>query len=380
MTGKERTLATMRGEEVDRVPIWLREGFPVTEGPADADDYANGWQADPAYRELFEYVAPYGEVVSGWGAAPFNRMLMIPPKYMRGEREEVSKDLIRSHTYVDTPRGELHGITEMRRGLNTGWRVKYPVESREELEKLASVPFDLDPNHITSAIESYRKAGAKLGDRGVLRMGISSPIVVISGSMPFQLFLEFSLTERKWFHELLEEITRRSLVVLEALLEAEKLDTTVNFGGSEQCTPPLMPPDAFDEYVVPYDGKVIQRLKQEGTLVNVHCHGKVSRALKCMVEMGVDASDPVEPPPAGDTTYAEAREIVGDELTIVGNLEFDELEHSEPAQIRERVKEILSFGNRRLILSSSAGPISAVTPRLADNYRTMVDAALEFGS
>ena len=30
MNGKERLQAAIKGESVDRVPIWLREGFPLS--------------------------------------------------------------------------------------------------------------------------------------------------------------------------------------------------------------------------------------------------------------------------------------------------------------------------------------------------------------
>lgn len=109
----------------------------------------------------------------------------------------------------------------------------------------------------------------------------------------------------------------------------------------------------------------------------MHCHGKVRHALGSMKEMGVDSTDPVEPPDAGDVTYGEAREIAGDKLTLVGNLEFDELEYSTPQQIRERIEEIARHGSRRLILGASAGPISKVTPQLVKNYKAWVDAAVE---
>jgi len=97
-----------------------------------------------------------------------------------------------------------------------------------------------------------------------------------------------------------------------------------------------------------------------------------------MKEMGADATDPVEPPPAGDVTYEEARRIADGRITLMGNLEFDELEHAEPARIRERVREILRLGSDRLILTASAGPINAVTERLAENYRVWIDTALEY--
>jgi uroporphyrinogen-III decarboxylase len=140
-----------------------------------------------------------------------------------------------------------------------------------------------------------------------------------------------------------------------------------------------MAPQAFDEYVVPYDGAIIKRLKRAGVMVNVHCHGKVRHALKCMAEMGVDSTDPVEPPPAGDVSFEEARGIVGDRMTLVGNLEWDEFTHLTPGEIRKRVRKVCSLGKDRVILAASAGPTTYITPRVADNIKAFVDAGLEYG-
>jgi hypothetical protein len=96
-----------------------------------------------------------------------------------------------------------------------------------------------------------------------------------------------------------------------------------------------------------------------------------------MIEMDVDSTDPVEPPPAGDVTFREAREIVQDRLTLIGNLEFDELENREPDYIASRVKEILSHGSDRLVIGSSAGPIHALTPKIATNYKSWIKTYLE---
>jgi uroporphyrinogen-III decarboxylase len=187
------------------------------------------------------------------------------------------------------------------------------------------------------------------------------------------------VAERGWFHELCDEITRRQLAICEAVFEGVTDDTLVTFGGSEQCTPPMMRPQAYDEYVVPYEGRLVAWLRQRGLPVSIHCHGKVRHALGCMLAMGADATDPLEPPPAGDVTYAEARALVGDRLTLMGNLEWDMLETAEPAEVRRQVRAVLAHGTRRLILAASAGPISAVTRRLVDNYRTWIDTALEYG-
>lgn len=387
MTGRERLMAAMRGEPVDRVPIWLREGFPITEPLADADSFGSGWQADPAYRALYDEIIPFADDFHNWGAGDLggdwgrwsNRFLMVPPQYIHSEETQVTRDLRRIVETVDAPCGPLTSVDEFRRGHNTAWHVKTLVESVEDLKKLAEVPYDFDTSCVEGIVAGYQRARAQVADRGALRISLSSPIVSISGCMKLETFLEFSLTEKALFHELLQEITRRNLILVDAVFGECEMDTTVNVGGSEQCTPPMMPPEAYAEYVSPYDGQLVDRLHEYGVLVNCHCHGKVSRGLRSMAEMGFDATDPVEPPPAGDVTYAQAREIVDGRVTLVGNLEFGELCFAEPQHIRERVREILGFGKERLILGASAGPISAVAPRLAENYRAWVETALTYG-
>ena len=379
MTPKERFSAAMRGDPVDRPPIWLREGFPIVQGPAGEDDFRNCWQADPLYRELYKYVRPHVVADHPWKIPCVNRFLMVPPRYIRAQEERISTRRRRTYIRVKTGKGELTQIVEHWRGVATGWVIKPLIESREELKALADVPFDIDRADIDCALNNYRRASREAGDAAVLRFGLPSPIVAISGCMTLEMFLELSLLERRWFTELESEITRRIECVIEALFAKGDLDTTANFGGSEQCTPPLMPPEAYDELVVPFDGPLIRNLRQRKVPVNVHCHGKVRHALRCMRDMGVDATDPVEPPPAGDVTYAEARQIVDGRVTLVGNFAFDELESAEPHRIRERVKQLLSHGTDRLILGASAGPLSSVSQRLVDNYKAWIDAALELG-
>jgi uroporphyrinogen-III decarboxylase len=254
------------------------------------------------------------------------------------------------------------------------------VKNVEDLEKLEEIPFHLDPKSIEPFIDDFRARYEELGDLGIMRIEYPSPIVAISANLSFENFLALSIMKKDLLHRLLEEITGRLLTITDVIFADKDIDTLVNLGGSEQCTPPLMAPEAFDEFVVPYDGQIIRCLKSYGIPVNMHCHGNVRHALKCMVEMGVDSTDPVEPPPAGDVTFAAARMIADRNLTQIGNLEFNELENQDRDHIRKRVQEILSLGKERLILSASAGPISAVTPRLVDNYKTWIDTYLQLYS
>ncbi|MCX7016101.1 MAG: hypothetical protein NTW86_26675 [Candidatus Sumerlaeota bacterium] len=376
MTGKQRMRAAILGEPIDRVPIWLREGFDFCTPPAGKDNFAHGWQAEPDYRELWEFAREHCDMRLGWSpGGHFNRMLNIPPRFMKTETETVDRDTRRTRVTIETPKGNLISVSEQRRGVVTGWHIRRPVETMEDWEKLRSVPFEVAP----VSYDGFDRARERLGERGVICLGLSSPWVVFAAPMPFETALLWSLTERALVHELLEEITQRILACLRAVF-ARPLDTTTNIGGSEQCTPPMMSPDAFAEFVTPYESRLVAFLHERGVPVNCHCHGRVSRALAEMVRCGYDSTDPVEPPfGGGDATIGRAREIVGDRLTLCGNLQFGELERSTPAEIRARVREILATGRRRLVLASAAGPISRMSPRLIANYRAWIEEALAAG-
>jgi uroporphyrinogen-III decarboxylase len=377
MTSKQRLEAALRGEAVDRVPIWLREGFPIVRGPAGAEEFRNGWQDDDLYRELFEYVRPHVDDWLRWGGFPTNRYCMVVPSACTWETISDDEAIRRTRSTVRTPARTLTSLIETHRHEATQWVIEPLCKDRDDLAALWSVPWELDVEACRRARASYEKARAEAGDRYAIRTFLSSPIVSISGAMELELFLELSFTDRAWFHEMCEEITRRNLLMLQTVWGEDALDTTVTFGGSEQCTPPMMAPEAYDEYVVPYEGKLIEWLKERGALVTVHCHGKVAHALKGMIAAGADGTDPVEPPPQGDVTYAEARAIVGDELTLIGNLQFSDLCNGTGEQIAAQVREVLSMGTRRLILGASAGPITRVDRRLVDNYKAWIDAAID---
>ena len=391
MNGKERLYAAIKGDPVDRPPIYLREGFNIggsilgepqvelTGYGAEGDmEFMRGWKLTELYKELFDYVSPHADVIRGWDIGQYiNRYLMIPPRYIKRKRIKNDSYTIHLQGSIDTSRSQLYFQDEIKEGVNNYWHTRYPVNSIKDLIALAEIPFDFDKANIASYLKSFKEEYGRLGNRGIMCLNFPSPVVTVSHTIDLEKFLIFTLTEKKFMHELAEEITRRCLIIIDAIFEDNNIETIVNLGGSEQCVPPLMSPDAYDEWVVPYEGKIIKRLKKYGILVNVHCHGKVRNALKKMVDMGVDSTDPVEPPPQGDVTINEARKIVGQKLTLNGNLEFNELEFTDTDHIKKRVLEILESGRDRLIVGSSAGPISTVTPRLVENYKAWVDTVVE---
>ena len=70
--------------------------------------------------------------------------------------------------------------------------------------------------------------------------------------------------------------------------------------GPEFATEPLLPSRFFAEYVVPYTGPMVKMIQRHGGFVRLHCHGRIRNVLPHIAAMGVDAIDPIEPPPQGD--------------------------------------------------------------------------------
>ena len=94
-----------------------------------------------------------------------------------------------------------------------------------------------------------------------------------------------------------------------------------------------------------------------------------------------DGLHTIEAPPIGDCTITQAREVL-DDMILIGNIQYDDLAHYEPEQIRELVKTIMDEGkNGRFILSPTAGPYEEfIGDKMINNYISMIDAGVKYGS
>ncbi len=152
------------------------------------------------------------------------------------------------------------------------------------------------------------------------------------------------------------------------------------FGGAELATPPMMSPELFDAFVVKYDSRLFDLVHRYAGLVRVHCHGNVKDALSKFIDMGADALDPLEPPPQGDIEMDDAKRICGGRMTLLGNIEFSDLETLTPMEIEEKVKRaICDGGKERFILYPASRSISALTDRFTANAIRYVEAGIKYG-
>jgi uroporphyrinogen decarboxylase len=389
MTGKERIIATLKGEKTDRIPIWLRDQFNYgsefrirNEMILDVlllDEFTDSWvNADPNMQAIIKHHRKVsGDIIREFVVPNkvCNRLLCIPPSRVVLTRTQINGNQKHCQYEVQTPKGALTMVTSCEKNISTMWNSKHLVEDADDIVKLLSIPYELEPVDDTI----YREEEKILGDRGIMMMQIDTPIITVSGLMKFEEFLVMCLENQVLLRELCDIAFERILGVVERCLK-QGMGTLFRLNGSEQTTPPMNSPDIYEKFVYPYEKKLIQKIHEYSKFAAVHSHGKISRNLPLMVEMGLDMLDPIEPPPAGDLEFEEAQEMSESKITLAGNIQFSELESAEPSAIDRQVRHLLEGKKKdHVILNATASPITFVSDRLRDNYLAMIDAGIRYG-
>jgi uroporphyrinogen-III decarboxylase len=194
---------------------------------------------------------------------------------------------------------------------------------------------------------------------------------------PQDFLLIYALEPQK-IKVLMDTAAQRIKENLISILESGECDI-VRFGGAEHATPPLMSPKDFDALVFNYDKPLMDICASYGAKIAVHCHGNIKHALERFSQMGVDQTDPVESAPFGEVTLTQARKITNSKITLTGNIQFSELVNENMEYIKKRVDGIIrKAGKKRLIVTTSATPLEAITQKLYDNYNAMIDAVIDY--
>ena len=138
---------------------------------------------------------------------------------------------------------------------------------------------------------------------------------------------------------------------------------------------------AFDRFVVEYDHQLIQLIHDYGCLVITHCHGRLDQVLEKFLETGTNGLHPVEAPPMGDVTLAEAKRRVGGRICLVGNIQIGDIFRSTPEEMAEICHQVIreAGAGGGLILAASATPYERpLSQRTLRNFMSLVRTGRSF--
>ena len=354
LTRRERLRRCYCHEETDRPGVYSRDGFPAD---------------DPTYDRLKAYLAAHAELKAGWGPPG----ALNPPAY-ESRTEPYSDDFVRRVDVLHTPKGPLKRTHLVSTTGQPGMHETFFLNSREDAEKLLSLP----PAEWGGDVSGYFEADNGIGDSGIAHVGLGSNpggyTAELFGSMNFALMCA---TDRDILHALCERHMNAALSRVKWLL-SKGVRGFFALSGQEFIAPRLHGPRDFRDFNVRYDKPILDLIHDAGGRVHIHCHGALKRVFEGFLEVGTDVLHPVEPPPMGDITPAEAKQAARGRLCIEGNIQIADMYESTPEDVREQTLALIEtvFDDRRdLIISPSASPyIRGAGEKCFPQYKAMVDA------
>ena len=363
MTARERLLRIFRGEVPDRpaVRLW---------GPEPGQTLLH-----PAYEPVYRLALERTDLVA-MQSSPFDLHWGSAWDKICRTREEPteSEQWVDSITEVATPDGTLRSIYQRSTQDLPGYQKEYLLKEPADIKKALSVPYEPCP----FSADAFLASEAALGDRGITMLCLEHAMYGLQQLIGSENFAYWSVECRDLLLEAMsifaERIREQALRAFEA-----GIDTVFGWVGPELCIPPLMSPRDFDDFVFRFDQPLIELIHERGARVWVHCHGNMGPVLERFVEMGADVLNPMEPPPIGDLTLAEAFARVGDQMGLEGNIETHELMTATPERLRELVREAIEAGRgRRFILCPTSGYMEWPNPeaRYIENYLTFIREGL----
>lgn len=371
MTRRERLMATLRGDRVDRPAVSFYEINGLDEKPADDDPFniyshPSWWPLVSLAREKTDRIVTRG--VAYKSVAP-------DPVEDRSSTESVVRDgSLFTTRHVRAGGRTLTARTRRDPDVNTVWTVEHLLKDVDDLRAFLDIPLPAPKGDVD--IRPILEAESMLGDTGIVMIDTPDPLCLAASLFDMAEYTITAMTEQALFHELLERFAATLQPKTKAVAEALPGRLWRIFG-PEYASPPYLPPALFREYVCRYVTPMIEAIHADGGYARIHCHGNLKAILDDIAAMGADGLDPIEPPPQGDVELGYVREHYGKQMVLFGNLEASDIENMPTEQFERKVKRALAEGSsgdgRGFVLMPSACPYGRKLSSLAlTNYETII--------
>ena len=367
MTSRERLWAALSGEQPDRVPIWMLY-------PRERLSYYVDVYRMPSYAPIISDVRHKTDWLdrrSIPGAPYYTAATEIETKVETGDGWTIARSILH------TPLGDLTAEHRQDEENAAGARTEHFCKSIDDLDKVLSIPY----KPVAPDTTAFHKAAEKLGDDGLMMVDIGMPVGVSYGLTHPENFAIWTLTERQRLLRFTEIMYERAYEFWKKALDAGAGPVFFSVG-TEFVAPPMCSPKTFDALITPFDAPIFDMIHSYGGRVIVHHHGNISGILERIADLGADGIQPIEEPPIGDCTFAEAKARIGDRVCLVGTVQYDDFERLTPdgmeALVKRQIRDAGEGGG--MILAPTAGPYAAnLTERQQANTLRFIEAGHTWG-
>ena len=230
----------------------------------------------------------------------------------------------------------------MVRGDNdyTSWVVEPLIKEKSDIEILAEYM-----THPKCDIEEVNKTVDAYGEEALIRShicvfdifgqpGCWQDAVCMFGIEP--LIME-TYDDPQWVHEFLSILQKRKLTYINSMKGANY--DILELGGGDASTT-VISPKLFNEFVAPYDSKLIEAAHNAGQRIVYHTCGGMMPILEDIADMKPDAMETFTPKEMGaDVDIKEAKRRIGDKVCMIGGFnQVHFLKDCSPEDTRKEVR------------------------------------------
>ena len=196
----------------------------------------------------------------------------------------------------------------------------------EDFKKL-EMPDPMNSGRLTESIKAIEMAKKEVGEEMPVIGWTEGPfqgITLLSGADPMQFF--YILDHQDEFKEMLDWYADFEIEVAKAMYEAG-----ADIIGVGETAAYFMSPSFFKEYCFEPEKKACQAIKKMNLIPLIHCCGFVPQNIHYSMETNPGGAIQFD----YQVDLQWAKKLIGDKVTIMGNLDYNKLTYSNPNQVYE---------------------------------------------
>jgi hypothetical protein len=379
MTSKQRLLAAIRFEGPDRVPISPRI-----------------WRYT-LQHDNSQSTETYLKYADDYGLDPLLTVSVHPTDLISNPRADVSRlgggiratverqgfeDFEVVARTFETPAGRLTDRTRIPRP-----RAQFGIAPNNDIvEHLVKSPDDfaaleclVQASVAGHAVPDFRAISGRLGERALVAVGTISALSHNAGlAYPLDKVMMDCYDNPAFVRKLISLFQKPLLAATKEALEkgVEAVYCSTYFESMSVGWSPKL----YREFFLPFIKEHVDLTHGYGALYHLYDDGKVSQTLPMWREIGVDLVSTIAPPPSGDVTPAQARELAGRDVCLNGGIDtVHVMWRGSPQEIEAKVKEAIeqaALPEGGYIVGTSDS-ITEQTP--VENFEAFFKAARRYG-
>jgi uroporphyrinogen decarboxylase len=349
MNGRERLLATLRGQRADRMPVapflYYNSVYEMFGYEPEIDTFWDPPDFDPI-QKFVEYCDFFGFDIlhtlgSVWdfGVRSFGDRGVVQSSENWDVTlvDERSSDGLHRTVSVRTPKGELRHSENYKRSS------KHLVVSAPE-EHFIKTQHDFDllreygPPGDDMDCSLIQRAVLAVGEKGLVDANTGGVFATASGFRKLDELYQDPMLDESFYREMmayfLERTIRRDRKMVEA--GADVIEVAGHLVGS------MVGPRFAGRYVMEYEQQLVKAIREMGVPVIFHNCGDAARVMHLYNDLEINCWGYLTPPPFGDVDLDEALAVMRPDMALRGNIDQVEfMVTATPEQVKERVRDVV---------------------------------------